>query len=217
MFFIVRFVNPATNMGNLVGIGRGRSGSFCQGVPMMNFALRWLATKEWGCSYWFAGVNKERSQNTEVKKGLLSNIIICCQALQWRVRCEPEKKGDGKMMFHVFSSGHFQNSGCNSRKSVLGIPNHSIVTKRQVVGSSDGLFLFGTAGPGSKTMTSCMEMVHLYELLPRKVQEIHCKRIHRHLDHSGKWLGPSWLDAKAEWREHLVQVKSPKVIISDSI
>jgi hypothetical protein len=69
---------------------------------------------------------------------------------------------------------------------VLGIPNHSIFTKRQVVGSSDGLFLFGTAGLGSKTMTSCMEMVHLYELLPRKVQEIHCKRIHRHLDHPGK-------------------------------
>jgi hypothetical protein len=60
-------------------------------------------------------------------------------------------------------------------------------------------------------------MVHLYELLPRKVQEIYCKRIHRHLDHPGKWLGPSWLDAKTEWREHLVQVKSPKVIISDSI
>lgn len=99
MFFIVRFVNPATKMGNLVGIGRGRSGSFCQGVPMMNFALRWLATKEWGCSYWFAGVNKERSQNTEVKKGLLSNIIICCQALQWRVRCEPEKRVMEKWCF----------------------------------------------------------------------------------------------------------------------
>ena len=52
MFFIFRFENPATKMGILWELAEADlDPSAKASADVLNFALRWLATKEWGCSY----------------------------------------------------------------------------------------------------------------------------------------------------------------------
>lgn len=120
MFFIFRFVNPATKMGILWELAEADLDPSAK-------ACRWWIShfdgwplKSGVAAIDFQGLTKKDDRTLKQKRVSFQTSLFVVRLCNEGFDASLQKKGDWKMMFHVFSSGHFQNSGCNSRNICVG-------------------------------------------------------------------------------------------------